>query len=193
MSHFSGEEHLEKELKFSVTASDCTLTGASTWSQDLPNMLPRLWRFALIIVDSELFAEHLILEACTRIMNRRGEGRVTLSPFGSVYAEIYDVWKRENCKFPHPPEGGSPTRAYDKGLSFHRVGNGHASARPGWLSRMSTEQRIVMFLLYVEPHHYAEVGRMLGMPGSRVLKIWVEASQVLGLTRTARTTDSSQG
>nr|WP_314578051.1 hypothetical protein [uncultured Pseudomonas sp.] len=194
MSRFPGDEHLGQEIQFTAPSSGWMLTQESAWSEALPDLLPQLWRFALIIVDSELFAERLILEACARIMSRTGRGAATLAPISSMYAEIYDVWKEQICRLSSQPDSGERcTHAYREGVSPNREITGPAIARPGRLGRMSTEQRIVIFLLQVERHHYLEVGHMLGIPGSQVLKVWVEASKVLGLNRTSRTMDWSQG
>jgi len=194
MSLFSGDEHLEQAIPFTAPSSGCMPTLGSVWSEALPNMLPQLWRFALIIVDSELFAERLILEACARVMSRSGRGPAASAPVSSMYSQIYDVWKHENYKVNSQPDSGeSCTSGSREGLSPNPGRCGPASAGPERIGRMSTEQRLVIFLLQVERHHYLEVGHMLGIAGSRVLKVWVEASQALGLTRTSRTMDWNQG
>jgi RNA polymerase sigma-70 factor, ECF subfamily len=61
----------------------------------LPDLLPRLWTFALRIAGNRHDAEDLVQHTCVRALERQHQLKADTSPLSWVYAIAHSIWLNE--------------------------------------------------------------------------------------------------
>jgi RNA polymerase sigma-70 factor, ECF subfamily len=61
----------------------------------LPDLLPRLWAFALRIAGNRHDAEDLVQHTCVRALERQHQLKADTSPLSWVYAIAHSIWLNE--------------------------------------------------------------------------------------------------
>src|SRR5215469_10768647 len=62
---------------------------------ELPTLLPRLWRFAVRLAGDPHDAEDLVQRACVRALERRHQLQPGTSPLSWMYSIVHSVWLNE--------------------------------------------------------------------------------------------------
>jgi RNA polymerase sigma-70 factor (ECF subfamily) len=75
------------EVKLAVSSDDLV--------SELPNLLPRLWRFALRLAGDLHDAEDLVQRACVRALERRDQFRAGTSALSWLFSIVHSVWLNE--------------------------------------------------------------------------------------------------
>uniref|UniRef100_UPI00403F9D05 sigma factor n=1 Tax=Paraburkholderia sp. 22B1P TaxID=3080498 RepID=UPI00403F9D05 len=61
----------------------------------LPDMLPRLWSFALRLTESEYEAEELVHQACARGLEDSHNLPRDTSPHDWMFSIVYSIWRAD--------------------------------------------------------------------------------------------------
>ncbi|MDR6387179.1 RNA polymerase sigma factor [Paraburkholderia caribensis] len=59
----------------------------------LPDMLPRLWSFALRLTENEYEAEELVHQACARGLEDSQTRPPDTSPLDWMFSIVYSIWR----------------------------------------------------------------------------------------------------
>src|SRR5262249_54682581 len=62
---------------------------------ELPTLLPRLWRFALRLAGDRHDAEDLVQRACVRALERRHQLQPGTTPLSWLFSIVHSVWLNE--------------------------------------------------------------------------------------------------
>jgi RNA polymerase sigma-70 factor (ECF subfamily) len=65
------------------------------FSTQLPDLLPRLWAFALRIAGNRHDAEDLVQHTCVRALERQHQLKADTSPLSWVFAIAHSIWLNE--------------------------------------------------------------------------------------------------
>ncbi len=151
----------------------------------LPQLLPRLWRFALRLTRCTSDAEDLVQRCCLRALERRWQ----LKPGTAVLSWLFSImhstwlnelrarqrrressldWEDELAEFEPAYPGCSPEEA----LMFRQIVDAvHA---------LPEAQRLVMMLVAVEGLSYREAAEVLEIPVGTVMSRLARARMTLG-------------
>jgi RNA polymerase sigma-70 factor (ECF subfamily) len=69
--------------------------GQEGLSEDLPALLPRLWRFALRLAGDRHDAEDLVQRACVRALERRHQLQPGTATLSWLFSIVHSVWVNE--------------------------------------------------------------------------------------------------
>jgi RNA polymerase sigma-70 factor (ECF subfamily) len=69
--------------------------GQEGLSEDLPALLPRLWRFALRLAGDRHDAEDLVQRACVRALERRHQLQPGTATLNWLFSIVHSVWLNE--------------------------------------------------------------------------------------------------
>jgi RNA polymerase sigma-70 factor, ECF subfamily len=69
--------------------------GQEGLSEDLPVLLPRLWRFALRLAGDRHDAEDLVQRACMRALERRHQLQPGTATLSWLFSIVHSVWLNE--------------------------------------------------------------------------------------------------
>jgi DNA-directed RNA polymerase specialized sigma24 family protein len=61
----------------------------------LPDMLPRLWSFALRLTENEYEAEELVYQACARGLEDSHKLPRDISPPDWMFSIVYSIWRAD--------------------------------------------------------------------------------------------------
>jgi RNA polymerase sigma-70 factor (ECF subfamily) len=151
----------------------------------LPEMLPRLWAFALRISGNRHDAEDLVQRACVRALERAHELRPDTSPLSWMFAIVHSTWINEmracNVRSHSSMEwddsfveivADPSTRTPETNVTNGRI----VSA----VERLPEAQRVVMLLIAVEGLTYREASEVLDVPIGTVMSRLARARQAIG-------------
>jgi RNA polymerase sigma-70 factor, ECF subfamily len=140
----------------------------------LPEMLPRLWAFALRICGDRHDAEDLVQQACVRALERARQLQPDTSPLSWMFAIVHSIWLNElrarNVRAFSVIEGegdfleivADPQACTPE----QNVMNGQIVSA---VQRLPETQRVVMLLVAVEGLSYREAADTLGVPIGTVM------------------------
>jgi RNA polymerase sigma-70 factor, ECF subfamily len=149
--------------------------------EQLPSLLPRLWRLALSLSGRPDLADDLVQSACQRAIEKIGQF-VPGSRFDSwVFTIIVSIWKNDRraeavrlgsghvdaSEIAALVQEGDPERSF-----YHR----QVVAEVG---RLPEAQRETVFLVYVEGYTYAEAATILAIPIGTVMSRLASARMTL--------------
>ncbi|TKC86926.1 sigma-70 family RNA polymerase sigma factor [Trinickia terrae] len=157
----------------------------------LPEMLPRLWAFALRIAGDKHDAEDLVQRACVRALERAHQLRPDTAPLSWMFSIVHTTWinelrmrsvrRRSSMEWDDgvlenvaDPAGQTPETALMHGQIIDAV------------QRLPETQRVVMLLVAVEGLSYQEAADALGVPIGTIMSRLSRARQAIGAQFAAR-------
>jgi RNA polymerase sigma-70 factor (ECF subfamily) len=152
---------------------------------ELPTLLPRLWRFALRLTCDRHDAEDLVQRACVRALERQHQLQPGTSTLSWLFSIVYSVWLNE-VRAQQTRRHGSihwsdelaesvpdTTSPSPEAYTLHRQ---IISAVEG----LPDAQRAVMLLVAVEGLSYREAAIALDVPVGTVMSRLARARQTIG-------------
>jgi RNA polymerase sigma-70 factor, ECF subfamily len=153
--------------------------------RDLPNLLPRLWRFALRLTKHQADAEDLVQRSYVRALERRHQWQSGTSLISWVFAIMHSIWMNELRSAQRRREG---TLGADQ--DFDDLVEPSASADPEYklmckqviqaVQELPEAQRVVMTLVAVEGLSYREAADVLDVPIGTVMSRLARARLSIG-------------
>jgi RNA polymerase sigma-70 factor, ECF subfamily len=151
----------------------------------LPNMLPRLWAFALRISGDRHDAEDLVQRACLRALERAYQLQPDTAPLSWMFSIIHSTWinelhsrsvrKRSSMEWEDDflenvadPVNKGPETQLMLGQIISAV------------ERLPEAQRVVMLLVAMEGLSYQEAADVLEVPIGTVMSRLSRARQAVG-------------
>ena len=152
---------------------------------ELPTLLPRLWRFALRLARDRHDAEDLVQRACVRALERQHQLQPGTSTVSWLFSIVYSVWLNE-VRAQQTRRRGSiewsdeladtvadPAAPNPEMYTLHRQ-------IIGAVERLPDAQRAVMLLVAVEGLSYREAAIALDVPIGTVMSRLARARQTIG-------------
>jgi RNA polymerase sigma-70 factor (ECF subfamily) len=175
------QQHSDKTL---VPGDIRSMNGADLPSM-LPEMLPRLWAFALRISGDRHDAEDLVQRACLRALERAHQLQPDTAPLSWMFSIVHSTWinelrarsvrKRSSMEWDDDfleniadPVDKSPETQLMHGQIISAV------------ERLPEAQRVVMLLVAVEGLSYQEAADVLEVPIGTVMSRLSRARQAVG-------------
>src|SRR6478609_10590043 len=144
------------------------MTGADLSSM-LPEMLPRLWAFALRISGDQHDAEDLVQRACVRALERAHQLRPDTAPLSWMFSIVHSTWINELRA-----RSVRNRSSMDWDDDFLETVADPAARTPeedvmnqqivSAVQRLPEAQRVVMLLVAVEGLSYNEAAEALNVP-----------------------------
>jgi len=160
-------------------------------SKELPELLPRLWRFALRLAGDPHDAEDLVQRACVRALERQHQFQPGTSTLSWLFSIVHSVWLNE-VRAQQTRRRGSiqwsdeladtvadPSAESPEAYTLQRQ---IISA----VERLPDAQRAVMLLVAVEGLSYREAATALEVPIGTVMSRLARARQTIGELFVAR-------
>jgi RNA polymerase sigma-70 factor (ECF subfamily) len=158
---------------------------------ELPTLLPRLWRFALRLAGDPHDAEDLVQRACVRALARQHQLQPGTSTLSWLFSIVHSVWLNEvrarqirrHSSIQWSEEladtVADPTAPNPEAYTWHRQ---IISA----VERLPDAQRAVMLLVAVEGLSYREAAVALEVPIGTVMSRLARARRTIGELFAAR-------
>ena len=158
---------------------------------ELPTLLPRLWRFALRLAGNPHDAEDLVQRVCVRALERQHQLQPGTSTLSWLFSIAHSIWLNEvraqqirrhgSIQWSEELADTVPdlTTTSPETYTFHRQ---IISA----VERLPDAQRAVMLLVAVEGLSYREAAIALDVPIGTVMSRLARARQTIGELFTAR-------
>jgi RNA polymerase sigma-70 factor (ECF subfamily) len=151
----------------------------------LPELLPRLWAFALRITGDRHDAEDLVQRACVRALERADQLQPGSTPLSWMFSIIHTTWLNE---LRARSVRGRSRVTWDDALLETVVD--HAAGTPEMhltnqqliraVARLPDTQRVTLLLVSIEGMTYEEAARTLGVPPGTVMSRISRARRTLG-------------
>ncbi|MEJ0003933.1 MAG: RNA polymerase sigma factor [Pararobbsia sp.] len=170
------------------------MTGADLPSL-LPEMLPRLWAFALRISGNQQDAEDLVQHACVRALERAHQLQPDTAPLSWMFSIVHSIWINEIRARSVRRRNGAE---WDDELletiadPFAPNPETDASIRQiiGAVEQLPEAQRVVMLLVAVEGLSYSEAAQALEVPIGTIMSRLSRARQAIGAIFAAKGGDN---
>jgi RNA polymerase sigma-70 factor, ECF subfamily len=153
--------------------------------RELPQSLPRLWRFALRLTRHHADAEDLVQRCYLRALERRHQWQPGSSLISWLFAIIHSIWINELRSAQRRREGSlsaeieldevadpSPSADPEYQLIFKQVVNS--------VQALPEAQRVVMMLIAVEGLSYREAADVLDVPIGTIMSRLARARLTIG-------------
>ncbi|CDY79195.1 RNA polymerase sigma-54 factor RpoN [Caballeronia glathei] len=160
------------------------MTGADLSSM-LPEMLPRLWAFALRISGDQHDAEDLVQRACVRALERAHQLRPDTAPLSWMFSIVHSTWINELRA-----RSVRNRSSMDWDDDFLETVADPAARTPeedvmnqqivSAVQRLPEAQRVVMLLVAVEGLSYNEAAEALNVPIGTIMSRLSRARQAIG-------------
>jgi len=151
----------------------------------LPDMLPRLWAFALRITGDQHDAEDLVQRACIRALERSHQWEPGTSALSWVFSIVHSTWINElrsrsirNRSSMQWDDDFLETVA-DPAMYTPEENAMHGQVVSA-VERLPEAQRTVMLLVAVEGFSYAEAAQVLEIPIGTIMSRLSRARQAIG-------------
>lgn len=151
----------------------------------LPEMLPRLWAFALRLAGDKHDAEDLVQRACLRGLERAHQLQPDTAPLSWMFSIVHSTWINEL----HARSVRHRSRL-DWDDAFMETVADPAASDPQTevmnaqiidaVQRLPEAQRVVMLLVAVEGLSYQEAADVVGVPIGTVMSRLSRARQTIG-------------
>jgi RNA polymerase sigma-70 factor (ECF subfamily) len=160
------------------------MTGAELASE-LPQMLPRLWAFALRISGDRHDAEDLVQRACVRALERAHQLQPGTSPLSWMFSIVQSAWINEvRARNVRSRSGMDWDDAFLETVPDPNTPTPEQNAMDGQIvsavQRLPEAQRAVMLLVAVEGLSYSEAAEVLDVPIGTVMSRLSRARQAIG-------------
>jgi RNA polymerase sigma-70 factor, ECF subfamily len=170
-----------------VTPRTDDMSTGDDLAQALPDLLPRLWRFAVRLTGDPHAAEDLVQRGCVRALERRHQLKPGTSARSWMYSILHSVWLNEirarqirqhasmqwsdELAETIPDESGADP---ERDLMHRQVIQA--------VERLPDAQRAVMLLVAVEGLSYREAAEALEIPVGTVMSRLARARLTIGET-----------
>lgn len=168
------------------------MTGADL-SSTLPDMLPRLWAFALRLTANQHDAEDLVQRACVRGLERAHQLQADTAPLSWMFSIVHSTWinelrarsvrSRSSMEWDdtfletvEDPSARTPEQIVMNAQIVDAV------------QQLPEAQRVVMLLVAVEGLSYSETASALDIPIGTVMSRLSRARQAIGAKFSGETT-----
>jgi RNA polymerase sigma-70 factor, ECF subfamily len=151
----------------------------------LPDMLPRLWAFALRLSGDQHDAEDLVQRACVRGLERAHQLQPDTAPLSWMYAIVHSTWinelrarsvrKRASFEWDDDFLENLPDPV-DKSPETQLMHGQIVEA----IERLPEAQRVVMLLVAVEGLTYQQAAEVMDIPIGTVMSRLSRARQSIG-------------
>lgn len=148
----------------------------------LAELLPRLWRFAVMLTRDRDDADDLLQSACERALSRHHQFRPGTRLDSWMYSIIHSIWKndirRENtrrdimARMPEMPNAVDGERVVSGKIFLSEV--------LSLLERLPEQQAATVLLVYVDGLSYDEAATVLDIPVGTVMSRLARARLALG-------------
>lgn len=165
--------------------SSCSPTMDNEFQRELPQLLHRLWRFALRLTRHDADAQDLVQRCYLRALERRHQWQSGTSLLSWLFAIMHSIWINELRSAQRRREG---TLAGEE--SFEDFADTSSSADPEYqllckqvlqsVQALPDAQRVVMILVAVEGLSYRETADALDIPIGTVMSRLARARLTLG-------------
>ena len=142
--------------------------------RQLPQLLPRLWRFALRLTRNHADAEDLLQRCCLRALEKRAQWRPDSVLLSWVFSIMHSVWLNELRAAQRRREG-----SLDAEMQIEEFEDPGSSGDPEYqllcrqivdaVEALPEAQRVVMILVAVEGFSYREAADVLEVPIGTVM------------------------
>lgn len=160
------------------------MTGADLSSM-LPDMLPRLWAFALRISGDQHDAEDLVQRACVRALERAHQLQPGTAPLSWMFSIVHSTWINElrarsvrNRSSMDWDDEFLETVADPSVRTPEQIAMNTQIVNA--VQRLPEAQRVVMLLVAVEGLSYSETAEALSVPIGTVMSRLSRARQAIG-------------
>ena len=156
-------------------------------AQELPALLPRMWRFALRLTCDTHDAQDLVQRACVRALEKQHQFQQGASAMGWIFAIIHTIWLNEirartlQNRYNAPlPDDIDDTLA-DPGACDPQTNLMHRQLLAA-VDALPDAQRAVMLLVAAEGFSYAQAAHILDIPMGTVMSRLSRARLTIGQT-----------
>jgi RNA polymerase sigma-70 factor, ECF subfamily len=166
-------------------AAPAPLSRKEDLATQLPELLPRLWRFALRLTANRHDAEDLLQRSCVRALERQHQLEPETSPLSWMYSIVHSVWLNE-VRARQIRNQASMQWSEDLAATV----SGSSAIDPetdalhqqviAAVGRLPDAQRAVMLLVGVEGLSYKEAADALGIPIGTVMSRLARARLSIG-------------
>jgi RNA polymerase sigma-70 factor, ECF subfamily len=142
--------------------------------RQLPQLLPRLWRFALRLTRHQADAEDLLQRCCLRALEKREQWRPDSVLLSWLFSIMHSVWLNELRAAQLRREG-----SLDVGVQIEELQDPGSAGDPEYqmmcrqvvdaVEALPEAQRVVMILVAVEGFSYREAAQILEVPVGTVM------------------------
>jgi RNA polymerase sigma-70 factor (ECF subfamily) len=139
-------------------------------SAALPELLPRLWVFALRLCEDPCAAHHLVEHACARRLQASHRAHTGISALCEFYSAIYATWTGSSCWHTSGcGANGQRCDDLDGQADISCAGVTKADYIVKAVSALPHAERVVMLLVAVEELTVDETALILGIAARAVL------------------------
>lgn len=146
-------------------------TGPGEVREGLERLLPRLWRYALVLARANDIADDLVQATCVRAIERAHQFAPGTRLDRWLFAILRSIWLNE-IRARRIREGGGFVEAEDA-LSFDGAReietNIFAREVLKAIGRLPEVQRETVLMVYAEGYSYAEAASALGVPVGTIM------------------------
>jgi RNA polymerase sigma-70 factor, ECF subfamily len=166
--------------------------------RELPQLLPRLWRFALRLTRNAGDAEDLVQRSCVRALERRLQWQPGSAMLSWLFSIMHSIWLNELRSAQRRREASLDS---GEGFAYDDVAASSGDPEQGlWyrqvvmaVEQLPEAQRLVMLLVAVEGMSYREASDVLGLPIGTVMSRLSRARSTIGERFLAGATAPRQG
>jgi RNA polymerase sigma-70 factor, ECF subfamily len=142
--------------------------------RQLPQLLPRLWRFALRLTRHQADAEDLLQRCCLRALEKRGQWRPDSVLLSWLFSIMHSIWLNELRSAQRRREG-----SLDVEVQIEDFEDQGTAGDPEYqllcrqvvdaVEALPEAQRVVMILVAAEGFSYREAAQILEVPIGTVM------------------------
>jgi RNA polymerase sigma-70 factor, ECF subfamily len=163
--------------------------------RQLPQLLPRLWRFALRLTRNVADAEDLMQRSCLRALERRAQWRPENALLSWLFAITHSIWMNELRAVQRRREGSLFASSGEQFMSDvepseREFADVDQSTDPEQrllckqiveaVDGLNDAQRVVMLMVAVEGFSYRETAELLDVPIGTVMSRLARARVTIG-------------
>ena len=152
----------------------------SQFRDDLTDLLPRLWRFALALCKDGVVAEDLVQETCRRALERQAQfqigSRLDHWTFAILVSVRRNLLRHDRVRMGNGIEDPSNLSSDDGRDALANVLKLQLFTH---VAALSEAQREAVMLVYAEGMSYAETAKILDIPLGTVMSRLAAAKEVL--------------
>jgi RNA polymerase sigma-70 factor, ECF subfamily len=155
------------------------------FQRELPQLVPRLWRFSIRLTRHQADAEDLVQRTYVRALERQHQWQTGSSLLSWLFSIMHSIWMNELRSAQRRREGNLSADE-----SFDEIADQRPSADPEYLmlckqvvqavQGLPEAQRVVMMLIAVEGLTYQEAADVLDIPIGTVMSRLSRARLTIG-------------
>lgn len=149
---------------------------------DLAELLPRLWRFAVMLTRSRDHADDLLQSACERALSRHRQFRPGTRMDSWLYSIVHSIWKNDVRRESTRRDILARMPEESAAVDGERVASGKIflSEVLSVMETLPEQQSSAMLLVYVDGLSYDEAAGILDVPVGTVMSRLARARLALG-------------